>query len=529
MDADRPQLGRLAGAALLLSASFVLSRLLGVVRMSTIAAVFGNSADVNAYFAAFRLPDTMFTLVSGGALASAFIPVFAGLVEHRDERQAWRVASSVLNAIAVSLGGLAAISFVFAPQLMAFLVGGHGRGICSGFTPTQVGLTVHLTRIMLLQPIFLGMAAIVTSVLQTYHRFALTALAPLLYNLAVIVGALIGRVVGIDALAWAVVVGAVLQLAVQVPGLYPEARRYAPRLQWGEPATREVLRLFIPRVAGLGAFQAMLFITLYLAARLPCGMVGAINYSWLLISFPVGALGTAAATAIFPTLSRLTATEDYRSVARTVNRSLRVVLFLAVPAAVGLIVLRRPIVNLLYARGEWTALATEQTAFALLFYALALAPLTAIEVLPRVFYAMRDTVAPVRIAVATVTVDAVLSVLFVRVLPPTSGQGGLALATALASTLQAVWLARSLNHRLGGIGLRSLSAALRDALLASAGMALVLYDGLNPLTAVFTQRGAGAVVTVGAELALGGGTFFALAYLLRAPELGQIRELIARR
>jgi putative peptidoglycan lipid II flippase len=497
--------------------------------MSVIAAVFGNSAAVNAYFAAFRIPDTMFTLVSGGALASAFIPVFAGLVERRDDREAWLVASSVLNSIAISLAALAGLAFLFAPQIMGFLVNGHGSGPCNGFSTYQVGITIHLTRIMLLQPIFLGLAAIVTSILQTYHRFALTALAPLVYNLAVIVGALAGRTAGIDALAWAVVIGAILQLVIQVPGLMPRAGRLTFGLHWDVPGSQAVLRLFLPRVVGLGAFQAMLFVTLYLAARLPCGMVGAINYSWLLISFPVGALGTAAATAIFPTLSRLVAAEDMRTVASTVSRSLRLVLFLAIPAAVGLIVLRRPIVNLLYFRGAWTMGATEKTAFAVLFYALALAPLTAIEVLPRVFYAMRDTLSPVRIAVVAVTVDAVLSVLFVHLLPAASGQGGLALATAIASLLQAVWLARLLDRRLGGIGLRSLGGAMLDAFIASCAMAVVTYDLLDPLTALFSERGVGAFFTVTLEVGVGGATFFAVAYLLGAPELWQVRGLVLRR
>jgi putative peptidoglycan lipid II flippase len=497
--------------------------------MSVIAAVFGNSAAVNAYFAAFRIPDTMFTLVSGGALASAFIPVFAGLVENRNERSAWMVASSVLNTIAVSLAGLALLAFVFAPQIMGFLVNGGSSGPCSGFTAVQVDQTVHLTRIMLLQPIFLGLSAIVTSVLQTYHRFALTALAPLLYNAAIIGGALAGRTAGIDALAWAVVIGALAQFVVQLPGLRGEFRRYTTRLYWDMPASREVAHLFVPRVVGLGAFQAMLFVTLYLAARLPCGMVGAINYSWLLISFPVGALGTAAATAIFPTLSRLTAAHDLDRVAYTVNRSLRLVLFLAVPSAVGLIVLRRPIIDLLYFRGAWTTQATEQTAFALLFYALALAPLTAIEVMPRVFYAMRDTRSPVRVAIVAVTIDAVLSVVFVHLLPPASGQGGLALATAVANSIQAVWLVRLLDRRLGGIGLRSLQGTLIDTAIASAAMALVVYDLLAPLSAIFAQRGFGALITVAIEVALGGATFLAVTYLLGAPELAQVEELVRRR
>jgi putative peptidoglycan lipid II flippase len=271
----------------------------------------------------------------------------------------------------------------------------------------------------------------------------------------------------------------------------------------------------------------MLSITLFLASALPIGMPGAIYYSWSLIMFPVGALGTAAATAIFPTLSRMSALDDLNAVRRTVNRTLRLIVFLALPAAVGLIMLRNPIVDLLYHHGgQWTALATDQTAFALLFYALALAPLSLIEVLARVFYAMKDTVTPVRIALVAVTIDAVLSVLFVHLLPPSAGQGGLALATALATAVQAVWLANTLDGALESIGREGLLLTVRDTGLASLVMALVLYLTLGALTAVLAQTGFGLFVTVAVEIALGAGTFVLATYVLGAPELWEVRSFV---
>lgn len=525
-----PRLGRLASAAILLSASFILSRVLGVVRMSVIAAVFGNSREIAAYFAAFRIPDAMFMLVSGGALASAFVPLFAGFVDEYLEDEAWRMANTVLTAVLVTMMGLATVAFLFAPQIMGFLVGSSAAGGRGGFTPAQLALTVQLTRIMLLQPIFLGVGAIVTSILQTYNRFVLTAVAPLLYNVAVIGGAVLASRFGVAVLAWAVVVGAAAQLAIQVPGMFPEAAgALRPSFTW-HPSAREVLRLFVPRIVGLAAFQSMLFITLYLAARIPgINAVNAINYSWPIIQFPVGALGMAAGTAIFPTLSRLTSAEDIQAVRHTVNRSLRMILFLAVPATVGLVVLRRPIVNLLYAHGsQWNGAATEQTAFALLFYALALAPLAAIEVLARLFYAMRDTVTPVRIAVVAVAIDAVLSIVLVHLLPSTSGQGGLALATAVATSVQVVWLGVEANRRLGTIGVRSIRGTVRDSAIASLAMGCALYVALYPLTAILPQHGIWVVITVGIELVIGGTAFAAASYLLGAPELWQLRA-IARR
>lgn len=520
--APLPRLGRLANAALLLSVSFVLSRVLGVLRNVAIADIFGNSRAVEAYFAAFRIPDTMFMLVSGGALASAFVPMFAGLLEAGKEDEAWDVASTVLNSVLVAMALFAVVAFILAPQIMDVLVG--------GYKPGERSLTIHLTRIMLLQPIFLGVSAIISSVLQTYNRFLLTAVAPLVYNLAVILGALLlGASHGVEALAWAVVAGALAQLVLQLPGLGNAAPAfYRCSINWASPGAREVMRLFTPRVVGLAAFQAMLLITLFLAAGLPQGNVAAINYAWPLIMFPVGALGTAAATATFPTLSRLVASEEVDTMRGTINRSLRLILFLSIPAAVGLIVLRRPIVNAVYNHGQWTGQATEQTAFALLFYALALAPLALIEVLARAFYAMKDTVTPVRIAIVAVVIDAVLSVTFVHTFPRASGQGGLALATAIANTLQVIWLTDALDTRLGGIGMEGLMGTLRDTALASGAMGLVLYVALDPLTAIFAQHGIGVLVTVAVELVLGASAFLAVVYMVGAPELTTVRALIFR-
>jgi putative peptidoglycan lipid II flippase len=509
---------RLAPAALIVSVAFVASRLLGVVRNIVIADVFGNSRQIEAYFAAFRIPDALFTLVSGGVLASAFVPVFAGLLQLGDEEEAWEVANTVFTALCIALIGLGVIAFVFAGQIMDVLV--------QGYTPQERSLTIELTRIMLLQPIFLGAAALITAILQTYHRFAITGAAPLLYTLPVILGAIFfGSSHGVAVLAWAVVIGAAAQLAIQLPALREHATLHL-RLSWASAGAREVMRLIGPRILGLAAFQAMLFITLYLAAGLPVGMVGAINYSWPLIWFPVTALGTAAATAIFPTLSRMGAAENVDALKVTVNRSLRLVVFLALPAAAGLGVLRRPVIGLLYAHGRWTNHATEQTALALLFFALAVPALASIEVMPRVFYALKDTITPVRIAVVAVAVDAVLSVVLVHLLAPSVGQGGLALATAIASTLQALWLIVVLDERLGGVGRRALLFMLRDAAIATAVMALALYVTLYPLQHSVGLRGWGALITLCVEVPLGAAAYAAGAWLLGAPELERVRSII---
>jgi putative peptidoglycan lipid II flippase len=292
-----------------------------------------------------------------------------------------------------------------------------------------------------------------------------------------------------------------------------------------------VLRLFTPRVVGLAAFQAMLFVTLFLAARIQEGRaVTAINYSWPILQFPVGALGLAAGTAIFPTLARLSTAEDMAAVRRTVNRSLRMCLFLALPATVGLVILGNQVVSVLYAHGTaWTDAGTANTAFALQFFSLALAPLASIEILARVFYAMRDTLTPVRIAIVAVAIDAGLSVLFVHLAPESSGQGALALATAVATAVQVIWLGRAADAKLGGLGTTSLRGTLLDSALASAAMGIVLFDLLALLTAILPQRGLGVIVTLMIELPVGAGVFALVCYLRGAPELWELHGLVQRK
>jgi putative peptidoglycan lipid II flippase len=194
----------------------------------------------------------------------------------------------------------------------------------------------------------------------------------------------------------------------------------------------------------------------------------------------------------------------------------------------GLIVLRRPIINLIYGHGQWTHGDTEQTAFALIFFAIAIGPLSLTEVLARMFYAMKDTLTPVRIAIFAVALDAILSVFFVHVFPRSSGQGGLALATAIASTVQVIWLTLVLEPRLGGFGRESLLVTFRVAAFASFVMGMLLYVVLDPLVAIFAQHGLGALLTVSIGIGLGAATYAGVAYALQAPELQAVRGFLFR-
>lgn len=510
------------GAAVLVAASLIASRVLGLLRVSIFAALFGTSSSMAAYNAAFRVPDLLFTIIAGGALSSAFIPVFAGLLERNRDSDAWRVANTVLNSLFLALIGFALLALVLAPEITRVLV--------PGFGPREQAETANLTRIMLIQPVLLGMGGLFAAMQNSYQRFLLPAVAPVLYNLAIVVGALVfGPRFGVYAAAWAVVAGALIMFEIQIWGVAGELWRYRPTIDWRLSETREVLGLLAPRLVGLSAFQFMLLVTTFLASGLTSAGFNAITYAWVLIMFPVGAVGSSVGTAVFPTLARQSAGLQTQAVARTLQDSVRGILFLALPATVGLIILRRPIIGLLFAHGQWTAASTDATAFALAFYALAVVPLTLIEVVARGFYALRNTRTPVLIAVFATLVDIVLSIILIRMFSKSRGQGGLALATAVAVWLQIWLLIRALRRQLPEFGGRGLAVGAGAIMAATAVMGGVLYLCLILLDTVAPGEStldSGVKVVAGVSVAVG--VYLVAAAGLHIEEVHRVRSIVGR-
>jgi putative peptidoglycan lipid II flippase len=518
----------LISAAAIVGVSLLASRVLGLIRTTVFATLFGTSPDMAAYSAAFRVPDLLYTLISGGALASAFIPVFAGLLEQQREEEAWRVANTVLNTLFVVMSVAAALAFLLAPQLIDQLV--------PNFTRPEKAETVDLTRIMLVQPVLLGVGGVFAAMQQSYSRFLLPAVGPLLYNLAIIIGTvLFGRHAGVYAAAWSVTIGAFLWFQVQLPGVARESRYYHLEVNWRLPGVREVLRLLGPRVVGLAAFQVMLLITTYLASGFSSDSFNAITYSWALVVLPVNAFGSSVATAVFPLISRQSVAAQASALGQTVRESLRAVLFLTLPSTAGLIILRRPIIDLLYDHGSWTVHSTEATAFALAFYAGGLVPMALIEVMPRVFYAMKDTRTPVMIAVVTVLLDAGLSVALVHVFPHDEGQGALGLATAIAAWIQGIWLFHALHRRLPTIINAAFWRAVNAMALAMLVMAVAVFFAQRAMEYILSSTSTSAststpgalaevVITVGTGVIV----YLSVARLLGLPEVQRVASLLRR-
>ncbi len=508
-----------ARASLVMIAALVASRVLGWLRLSVIGATFGQTPELDAFWAAFRIPDALFNLLVAGALSAAFIPVFAGYLAKEREGDAWRVASSVVNALILSLIALSAAMWLAAPWLVpAVVVPGFAHD------PGQVQRTVELTRIMLLSPIFMGLSALVTGVLQSYRQFLATAVAPLVYNGVQILFALFAApFIGIDALAYGVVVGAAMMFLVQLPELTFRRTKYEFALDLGHPGVREVFLLAGPRTLSLGAVQLVFFVDTYLASFMSAGSLTALNYAFQLMLLPLGVFSIAISAAVFPTLSHYASLGQAAKMRDALQQAIRWILFLTLPTAIVMVVLRRPIVNLLFQYGAFGADAREATQATFLFYALGLAGHALVQILARAYYASRDTTTPLALTLVSIGANVALSV----TLAPTMGINGLALANSVATLVEAALLVMLLAPRarlrlvgLGYVVAKQVTAALimGVAMFAFIRITNIPFDlALDPPKALL-------FVQTLLATAFGVGVYLLAALVLR---IGELQELLA--
>src|SRR5439155_1272225 len=507
-------------ASIIMIATLVASRVLGWLRLSVIGATFGESPQLDAFWAAFRIPNAVFDLLVAGALASAFIPVFTGYLAREREAEGWRVASSVLNAVVLLLVAFSAVMWLLAPILVPIVV-------APGFSGDQLALTVDLTRLMLLSPIFMGLSSLTTGILNSYRQFLSGATAPLVYNAVIILFALFAApFLGIQALAYGVVTGALFMWLVQLPELTFRRTRYSFSLDLGHPGVRDVLRLAGPRTLALGAVQIVFLVDTNLASRMPQGSLTALTYAFQLMLLPLGVFSIAISAAVFPTLSHYASLGQLSRMRDTVQQAIRWILFLTLPTAILMIVLRRPIVNLLFQYGHFGADAREATQSAFLFYSLGLAGHALIQILARAYYASRDTTTPLALTLISIGMNVVLDV----ILGPLMGIDGLALANSIATLAEAALLfallASRARLRLVGIGFSTLKHVSASLLM---GVAMFAFIRATNVTVDLEQTKLGLLFQTFLATAVGGGVYVVAAYLLRIGELGEILEVVRAR
>ncbi|MBI3969262.1 MAG: murein biosynthesis integral membrane protein MurJ [Chloroflexi bacterium] len=516
----------LAFAAVIMIGAFVMSRVSGLLRDIVVSYYFGTSPEYAAYLAANRIPDFIFQVTAGGAVASAFIPVFTEYVVGERHEAARRFISSLYTIAFAALAPLLILLALFAPSVVGVLA--------PEFDPELRALAANLTRVMLVAPLLFTWGCFATSILQTYQRFLLPALAPTIYNLALIGGAASSAYVfdpaeRIYGLAFGAAIGSFLFLAIQVPGLWTHGVRYSPILDLADEGVRRVGLLMIPRTLGLAVAQANFLVTLYLASGIP-QQYAALDYAWRLTMLPLGIFAMALASAAFPTLAEQGARRQIVEMRGTVVDMLRLILYLTIPASIGLIVLRVPIIQLLFERGDFTAESTRDTAVALQFYAASLFAQAAIEILARAFYALQDTRTPVAAAFGAMLVNAALGAALLGPLQ----HAGLALALSVASTAEALALLYLLRRRLGGIYANQLLGSVLRTSAAATAMGLAVFwfaDDLLPslLPALTAPVLIARVVYVGVAVAVGGAVYFGLTVALGSTEAQQVMARVRRR
>jgi putative peptidoglycan lipid II flippase len=511
----------LAKSAGIVAGSFVISRILGLVREIVLARQFGTSEAFSAYVSAFRIPDLLFLVVMAGAFGSAFIPVFSGFLGDGEDEAAWKLASVVLNISGVLVILMAAVTWVFAPELVRYIVAPDASS-------TAQQITVDCMRILLLSPVFLGFGIAAKGILEGQDLFTLPAFAPIIYNAATILGAVVlGPRVGVYGVAIGVVAGAIGFLLLQIPGLMRSGMRYSISFDPRTPGVTEVGRLLAPRLIGQAAFQLNFIAVTNLAWRTGGQSVSALNYAWQLLMLPHGVLALSVSTVILPTLSRLWQGGDTAAFRATLGSALRPLLFLSLPAAVVLFAFRLPIVQTLFQTGAFSAESTSLVAAPLTFLAAGLVSYALVEALTRAFYAMHDTRTPVIAGIGIVALNIVIGVALLDRI----GYLALALALSLSTTVEAVVLIVVLGRRIGNVTVKTRDWLLR-VIASSVVMALVAAVLADPLTEA-TMPGNGPrlqqIVVFLVVLGVVAVVYLGCAWMLRIPELTDILDHLARR
>lgn len=505
-------------AAAIVAGAFIVGRLLGLVREIVIRSFFGiGSTEAIAYAYANRFPDTLFNVIAGGALASAFIPTFAAYFAKDDEEGAWNLFSAVINLIVLILTALAALTAFFAEPL---LLGLYVSAEDLVQRPEVVPLAVQMMRIMLLSTVVFGASGVLMGTLNARQRFLAPALAASLYNVGIIIGTVAWAPSALG-LAYGTVIGATAHLLIQLPSLRQVKARYRPLLTLSSPGVRRVLLLMAPRVIGLSFSYLNRFIMPILTRPLVVGSLPALDNAFQVTLMPYSILGQAMGVAAFPTLSALVAEEKWDELKSLFIDAVRSICFLGFPVTAGLILLRRPLIQLLFERGEFDAQATTFVAAALSFYALALTALALLEVVTRTFYAMGDTVTPVIASVLQLPLMAAIGSWLAYIVFPRFGLlplGGFALGFSISNWIELLLLLFLLQRRLKGVIGRTLLDVVGRILTATGVMSIAVWAAL--------QLSLPLLLLLGMATLIGGLVFGAAAWILQIPEIKRFFNLV---
>jgi len=502
----------------------LLSRIFGFIRDMVMAWFLGAGFGADAFFVAFRIPNLLRRLLAEGSLTVAFVPVFTGYLTRTGKAEALHLAKSAVRVLSVLLAATALLGIVLSPLIV--------RVVAPGFYEIQEKflLTVTLTRIMFPYIIFIGLAALAMGILNAFGHFAAPALSPVLLNLSMIGAVFLispylssGTHPGVG-IAVGVLIGGMLQLAFHVPFLTKKGLTLRGKTRFYHPGLKRIGALMIPGAFGAAVYQINVLVGTMLASLLPEGSVSYLYYSDRLVQFPLGIFAVAIATAVLPSLSKQAALGEIGALKETFAYALRLVFFVTVPAMVGLIVLREPIVTLLFKRGAFDLKAARLTADALLYYAVGLWAFSGVRVVYSTFYALQDAVTPVKMALVSIAANIALGIVLMQYLL----HGGLALAASLASMINFGLLLLAMRRKVGAMGLRAICLSMGRTVLCAGVMSAVIWSAGRWVLPLSGKNFSVLFIGLIASIVAGIAAYGVLSYLLKSPELETLRHMVVK-
>jgi len=513
--------GRLARSTAFFSIATAASRVAGLGREIVAASYYGVSGPMSAFTIAFQLPNLVRALFADAALQPAFVPIFTEQLERRNYREAFRLASTLLLLVTLVLGAVTALFVLAAPLIMPLFA--------PGFEGSILDLTVTLSQVLFPILILLGVSGVVVGVLNSYDRFGAFAIAPLFWNLTIIllVVVLAPMFEGQDriyAYAIGILVGTLVQLLIPVFDLRNTPFKFEWSFEWRNPDVRRVLLLMLPVTISLGLINFNLLINSLFGTLVSDQAPAAIDKAFRIYQLPQGIFSVAIATVLFPTLARFATRGDFDDLRATMANGMRQILFVLVPAAAAVLVLSEPMIRLVYERGEFTPEQTTLVATALFWFAFSLPTNGLFLLLTRTFFSLQRPWVPTGIAAANLAITALAALALYHL-----GVGGIVASTAIATAASVVLQGVLLRQILHGLELgRLLDTAIRIT-VASAALAAVSFGAWDVLDSALGRGLAGQIVSLGVALGLGGLVYLGVAKLLRIAELDQILRLVRRR
>ncbi len=520
-----------ARAATKVSLAVLISRILGLVRDQVFAKLFGAGIYNDAWLVALRIPGLLRDLFAEGALSTAFVPTFTEHLQKDGRREAWYLANLVMSGLMVILGCLALLFFLFPEFFVNLLAAGYRE------VPGKVDITATLIKILAPFLMLIAMASAAMAILNTLNHFFLPALAPAFFNISLILAGFLlvpefedRGILPVYAMGMGALVGGVLQFAVQLPLLWKEGYRFRFRINLQHPGIRRMGRLIGPAVVGISAVQINVVVNTQLASFLQDnGPVSWLNYAFRIIYVPIGLFGVAVGVVNLKEVSLFASGRQFRQLRETVANSLKLISFLAVPSTIGLIILAKPIVRVLFQRGDFTAVDTLMTSWAVIAYALGLLAYSWIKVYVPTFYALDNTRTPVRISLIAVLVNISVNLILILVLPVGYKFVGLALGTALSVTLNSTLLAISFRKQMGSLKEFQVGMTFGKVLTSALLMAVVVLFLESVLEQAWGGVGLSGELAALAVCVAGGALVYGFSsWLMKSRELGYLIKPLQR-